>query len=202
MHTLSIPLTTDIRITRHAVEQLLIRFPEDRLPRDPGAYLRQLIQCAAPAPHHIARRYRAHPGSPAARTFTAGRWILVLIPNRHAPHSWTLVTVTRTSAAETNVPRALRENRLRDHEAFQTGHATALLRDLAAEARTTDPRALERMWYERQHPLVLHGGYDTFAAFCRAALSTPQPAPAALVHAPTARRLDYDSAMRPKVMIP
>jgi len=165
---------TDVRITRHAVEQLLLRYPEDLLPRYPEDYIRHLLMRAEPAPDRITRRYQNHPKGPA-EVLTIDRWVLILVPARQTPPPWALVTITRVSSVETNVPRALREDRLRNYAAFHSGEAAALLHCLIADAGTTDPRTLGRLWYEHRYPLVLHGGYDGFEEFYRAVLRLPRP---------------------------
>jgi len=164
----------DVRITRHAVEQLLLRYPEDLLPRCPEGYIRHLLTCAEPAPDRVAHRYRNHPKGPTV-VLTIDRWVLVLVPGQQTPPPWALATITRVSSVETNIPRALREDRLRDYTAFHSGEAVALLHRLIAEAGTTDPRILGRLWYEHRYPLVLHGGYDGFEGFWRAVVRHPQP---------------------------
>ena len=187
--------SADVRITRHAVEQLLLRYPEDLLPRYPEDYVRHLLMRAEPASDRIARRYRNHPKGPAV-VLTADRWVLILVPAQQTPPPWALVTITRVSSVETNIPRALREDRLRNYDAFHSGEAAALLHRLIADAGTTDPRTLGRLWYEHRYPLVLHGGYDGFEAFWRAVVRQPQSrssVASSLVHAPGTRTAGYDT---------
>lgn len=196
MTTLRIPTPADVHITRHAIEQLLIRFPEDLLPKDPEAYLHRLLRRAQPAnPQRVPWRRAYAPGEHTL-TLRVDRWNLILTPNRHSPPIWALVTVKRANGTETNVPRALREDRLYNHELVRTGQAANLLHKLIQDAGTLDPRILARLWYEHRYPLVLHGGYETFEAFYRTTMASPRPVPSTAGCAPLARRMYYDSAMQ------
>jgi hypothetical protein len=163
--TLRIPLhPSSVAITRHAVTQLLIRFPSDLLPRDPRRYIASLIQRARPAAPTIARRYRLTL-RPSHMLHCDG-WILPLIPSRSGSPPWVLPTLLRRNPDETRVPTALRQERLRGHAFFQSGHAVSLLRRLILETGSTDPELLGRLWRDRGYPLVLWGGFESFAHFC------------------------------------
>jgi hypothetical protein len=148
------------------MEQLLLRFPGDLLPRSPEAYLRRLLRLAQPAAPAIARRYHLTL-RPDARLLCAEGWVLPLVPNRAGTPPWVLLTVLRRSPAENMVTRALRSDRLQGHAAFRSGTAFRLLASLILETGIADPACLDRLWHERRYPLVLWGGYETFAEFWR-----------------------------------
>jgi hypothetical protein len=156
----------DVHITRHAMEQLLLRFPGDLLPRSPEAYLRRLLRLAQPAAPAIARRYRLTL-RPGARLLCAEGWVLPLVPNRAGTPPWALLTALRRGPAENMATHALRSDRLQGHAAFRSGAAFTLLASLILETGTTDPARLGRLWHERRYPLDLWGGYETFAEFWR-----------------------------------
>ncbi|GEM_PF-2073165 len=156
----------DVHITRHATEQLLLRFPSDLLPRSPEAYLRRLLGIARPAAPAIARRYRLTL-RPDTRLLCAEGWVLPLAPNRAGTPPWALLTVLRRNPAENTVPLALRSDRIQGHATFGSGAAFTLLASLILETGVTDPARLGRLWHERRYPLVLWGGYETFIEFWR-----------------------------------
>jgi hypothetical protein len=156
----------DVHITRHATEQLLLRFPSDLLPRSPEAYLRRLLRLAQPATPAITHRYRLSL-RPDARLLCAEGWVLPLAPNRAGTPPWVLLTALRRSPADNMVTHALRSDRLQGHAAFRSGAAFTLLASLILETGIADPACLGRLWHERRYPLVLWGGYETFAEFWR-----------------------------------
>jgi len=158
--------TMDVHITQHAQEQLLLRYPDDVLPRNPETFLRGLIGQGQLLPPRLARRFSLslHPDS---RILGAGRWVLVLAANRMPPPAWALVTILRRNLQETNVPLALRQDRLTAHTWFRSGQAFRALESLIAEIGPSDLVGLARLWYARRYPSWLYGGYRAFEAFYR-----------------------------------
>jgi len=179
------PVSADVRITRHATEQLLIRFPEDLLPRDPVMYLRTLLGQAtiATRPAHWYQSCAEHHPTLNLRV---SHWVLVLTPNRRDTPAWVLVTVKRTNSVETDIPRALRGDRLRNNEMFRTGEAAVLLRTLIRTTGTENPRALANLWVKHRYPLILHGGFRSFEAFLRAAIAARTTPSTPVGYSPTA----------------
>jgi len=162
------PRPQDVHVTHHAQRQLLVRFPHDLLPPCPDQYLRDRLARAVP----LERRDRrlVHTLKPGTAVLASGGWILVLVRNDRSPSPpWVLVTVLRTKRAETEVPAALRVERVAAHSLFRSGACSELLASLTTESNTHDLVALERLWWERRYPLVLYGGYADFREFYRSA---------------------------------
>jgi len=149
-------------ITPHAVERFLLCYPSDILPIRPEREIRGLLRRARQLPPRRARRYTLTLQR-VQSVLASGGWIFPIVRGRTGP---VLPTVLRRRTAE-NDAAALREERLRDWEAFRSGTADRLLAGLAVELGTTDPSTLGRAWRERGYPRVQHGGYPTFEAYCR-----------------------------------
>ena len=163
------PRPQDVHVTHHAQRQLLVRFPHDLLPPSPDQYLRDRIARAVPLKRR-GRRQPVHTLKPGTAVLASGGWILVLVLNDRSPTPpWVLVTVLRTKRAETQVPAALRAERVVAHSLFRSGTCNELLESLIAESGTHDLVTLERLWWERRYPLVLYGGYADFREFYRSA---------------------------------
>lgn len=154
--------TDRVVITPHAVERFLLRYPSEVLPIRPEREIRGLLRRAKRLPPRQARRYGLSLQRPSAVLAVDG-WIFPIVRGPAGP---VLPTVLRRHTAE-NDAAAVREERLRNWEAFRSGRADRLLVGLAVELGTTDPSALARAWRERGYPRVQHGGYPTFEAYCR-----------------------------------
>jgi hypothetical protein len=165
----------DVYITQHAVHQLLARWHDEVLPREPEATIRKLLAASRRVPRArfpwLSQFANIMKNVNPLLYLSPDGWLFVVRPNRHrnAPERWVLVTVLSIDPWRNQVNGRIRDDRIAGFEAFRSGRAFDLLASLLAETGRTDTRSLARLWRGRGFPDWRYGGYHSFTDFLAAA---------------------------------
>jgi hypothetical protein len=154
-------MADDIRITEHAMQRFLVRYPSELLPQDPQREIRRLYRSAQPLSNRQRRQYRST-ARLSGRYLAAEGWVLVM------QHDAIVTVMRKDRGANGFSPEAAAE-RIRDWQMYRSGECAQALRDMSLSLGTADLKTLARAWREAGMPHHWRGGYDTFHAFWRAA---------------------------------